>query len=144
MNHSKENCRCQQNNILDLSNLPKPTMLEVLKILFISFFGFLFTLAEAGRGEIFETNNTAGIGQKNYEEEEEDKIVPHRTFLTTLEITLICVFTVIIVFLIVGIIIYVYFYGCTLPPCCQKRDKDYSKVQLQRERKISEIWKNNY
>ena len=53
-------------------------MLEVLKILFVSFFGFLFTLAEAGRGEIFETNNTAGIGQKNYEEQEEDKIVPHR------------------------------------------------------------------
>ena len=65
MNRSKENCRCQQNNILDLSNLPKPTMLEVLKILFISFFGFLFTLAEAGRGEIFETNNPAGKGQKN-------------------------------------------------------------------------------
>ena len=78
MNRSKENLRCQQNNILDLSNLPKPTMLEVLKILFVSFFGFLFTLAEAGRGEIFETNNTAGIGQKNYEEQEEDKIVPHR------------------------------------------------------------------
>ena len=77
MNHSKENCRCQQNNILDLSNLPKPTMLEVLKILFISFFGFLFTLAEAGRGEIFETNNTAGIGQNNYEEEEIIKLQKH-------------------------------------------------------------------
>ena len=67
-----------------------------------------------------------------------------RTFLTTLEITVICVFTVIIVFLIVGLVIYVYFYGWTIPPCCKKRNKDYSKVQLQRERKISEIWKNNY
>ena len=67
-----------------------------------------------------------------------------RTFLTTLEITVICVFTVIIVFLIVGLVIYVYFYGWTIPQCCKKRNKDYSKVQLQRERKISEIWKNNY
>jgi len=127
-----------------MSNLQRLTLREVLQILSLSFFGFFLSVVEAGRGEIFETNKTAGLGQKNYEEDEEDKIVPHRTFLTTLEITLICVFTVIIVFLIVGIIIYVYFYGCTMPPCCKKRNKDYSKVQLQRERKISEIWKNNY
>merc|ERR1712150_251405 len=124
-------------------NLKKQrTMVEALQL--FSFCSFLISIADAGRGEIFETNRTAGLGQKNYEEQEEDTLVPHRTFLTTLEITLICVFTVIIVFLIVGIVIYVYFYGCTLPPCCKKRNKDYSKVQLQRERKISEIWRNNY
>ena len=53
-------------------------MPEVLKIVFLSLCGFLFSIVEAGRGEIFETNKTAGLGQKNYEEQEEDKIVPHR------------------------------------------------------------------
>jgi len=72
----KGNCRCQQNNKLDMSNLQRLTMRDVLKILSLSFFGFFFSVVEACRGEIFETNKT--MGQKNYEEQEEDKIVPHR------------------------------------------------------------------
>ena len=59
-----------------MSNLQRLTMRDVLKILSLSFFGFFFSVVEAGRGEIFETNKT--MGQKNYEEQEEDKIVPHR------------------------------------------------------------------
>jgi len=144
MKTSNKSYKYQQNITFGRSSLQRQTMPEVLKIVFLSLCGFLFSIVEAGRGEIFETNKTAGLGQKNYEEQEEDKIVPHRTFLTTLEITVICVFTVIIVFLIVGLVIYVYFYGWNIPACCKKRNKDYSKVQLQRERKISEIWKNNY
>ena len=78
MNPSKGNCRCQQNNKLDMSNLQRLTMRDVLKILSLSFFGFFFSVVEAGRGEIFEGNKTAGVGQKNYEEQEEDTLVPHR------------------------------------------------------------------
>ena len=63
-----------------------------------------------------------------------------RTFLNTLEITLICVFTVIAVFLIIGLVIYLYIYGGVRPPCCEKPDKDYQQIQLQRERQIGEIW----
>ena len=78
MSPSKGNCICQQSSQLHLSSLQRLAMPEVLKILSLSIFGLLFSIVEAGRGEIFETNKTAGLGQKNYEEEEEDKIVPHR------------------------------------------------------------------
>ena len=61
-----------------MSNLQRLTMRDVFKILSLSFFGSLLSVVEAGRGEIFEANKTAGLGQKNYEEDEEDKIVPHR------------------------------------------------------------------
>ena len=64
-----------------------------------------------------------------------------RTFLTTVEIVVICVFTVLLVFFLIGLAIYLYFYGCTKAPWCHRRDKDYSQIQLQRERKIGEIWK---
>jgi tetrahydromethanopterin S-methyltransferase subunit D len=69
----------------------------------------------------------------------------YRTFLTTVEIVVICVFTILGVFLLIGLIVYVYYYGWTIPPCCRKGNKDYSQIQLQRERKIGEIWKQqNY
>ena len=61
-----------------------------------------------------------------------------------MEITLICVFTVIGVFLLVGLIVYVYLYGWTIPECCRRRNKDYSQIQQQRERKIKEIWKSEH
>jgi len=96
---------------------------------------FLPKLALADRGELFTEK-----GQKDYSEDEDGKLVPHRTFLNTLEITLICVFTVIAVFLIIGLVIYLYIYGCVRPPCCEKPDKDYQQIQLQRERQIGEIW----
>ena len=67
-----------------------------------------------------------------------------RTFLTTVEIVVICVFTVILVFALIALMIYLYIYGCTKAPWCQRRSKDYSQIQLQRERKIGEIWKNSY
>jgi hypothetical protein len=124
-------------------NLQRLNMLKVLEVFSVYVCGLLFSIVEAGRGEIFETNIAEGSGRKNYTEQEEDKLVPHRTFLTTVEITLICVFTVIFVFLMIGLAIYVYKYGWTIPACCKKQNKDYSQVQLQRERKISEIWKNH-
>jgi len=96
---------------------------------------YLPKLALADRGELFNEK-----GQKDYSEDEDGKLVPHRTFLNTLEITLICVFTVIAVFLIIGLVIYLYMYGCVRPPCCEKPDKDYQQIQLQRERQIGEIW----
>merc|ERR1711983_137396 len=93
----------------------------------------------AGNGEPF-----AEKGQKNYEEDEEGKIIPHRTFLTTVEIVVICVFTVLLVFLLIALGVYLYFYGCNKAPWLQRRNKDYTQVQLQRERKIGEIWKNGH
>ena len=55
-------------------------MIKVSKLLSLSFCSFLFSVAEAGRGEIFHTNqsNIEEAGQKNYTEQEEDKLVPHR------------------------------------------------------------------
>jgi hypothetical protein len=44
----------------------------------------------------------------------------------------------------VGLGIYLYYFGCRLPDCCYRQNKDYTQVQLQRERKIGEIWKTNY
>merc|ERR1711971_399035 len=38
----------------------------------------------------------SGSGLKNYEEEEEGTVLPYRTFLTTVEIIIICVITVIV------------------------------------------------
>ena len=78
MNKTKGNCRCQQNDKLSFLNLQRHNMLKVLKILSLSFYGFLFSVAEAGRGELFTHNITAGEGQKNYTTQEEDKLVPHR------------------------------------------------------------------
>ena len=66
----------------------------------------------------------------------------YRTFLTTVEIVVICVFTVLFVFLLIGLCIYLCIYGCTKAPWCHRSIKDYSQIQLQRERKIGEIWKN--
>jgi len=83
-------------------------------------------------------------GLKNYEEEEDGKVLPYRTFLTTVEIVLICVFTVLFVIFMSLLTIYLCMYGCVLPACCRRTSKDYTQVQLQRERKISEIWKTNY
>lgn len=91
--------------------------------------------AMADRGELFSEN-----GQKDYTEQEDGKLVPHRTFLNTVEITLICVFTVLAVFLLIGLGVYLYIYGCRRPPCCEPPNKDYMQVQLQRERQIGEIW----
>jgi len=95
--------------------------------------------AIAGNGEPFDE-----MGQRNYEEDEDGKIIPHRTFLTTVEIVVICVFTVLFVFLLIGLCIYLYCYGCTKAPWCTRSIKDYSQIQLQRERKIGEIWKNGH
>ena len=78
MNTHNGNCRCQQNNKVSLLNSKRLTMVTALNIFSLSFCGFLFSVADAGRGEIFETNRTAGLGQKNYEEQEEDTLVPHR------------------------------------------------------------------
>merc|ERR1712079_684251 len=87
-----------------------------------------------------ETNS----GMKNYEEEEDGKVLPYRTFLTTVEIVIICVFTVLFVIFLALLTIYVCMYGWVIPACCRRTSKEYTQVQLQRERKISEIWKTNY
>merc|ERR1712098_862880 len=98
----------------------------------------------------YETVNTTQIkiennsGQRDYQEEEGGKVLPFRTFLTTAEIIIICVATVILFILLVLLIIYLCIYGCVLPQCCRcGESKEYSQVQLNRERKISEIWRTN-
>ena len=76
-------------------------------------------------------------GLKNYEEEEDGKVLPYRcvhvlsdkitfnyahhfrTFLTTVEIVLICVFTVLFVILMALLVVYLCMYGCVLPACCR-------------------------
>jgi len=85
----------------------------------------------------------SGSGLKNYEEEEEGTVLPYRTFLTTAEIIVICVFTVIIFVLLVLFIIYLCVYGCVLPKCCKRRNKKYTSVMLERERITSEIWRQS-
>ena len=30
-----------------------------------------------------------------------------------------------------------------VPPICRRRDPDYEKIQLERERRIGELWKHN-
>merc|ERR1712127_40295 len=85
----------------------------------------------------------SGSGLKNYEEEEEGVVLPYRTFLTTVEIIIICVATVIIFVLLVLLTIYLCVYGCVLPKCCRRRNKEYTAVMQERERKTTEIWKQN-
>ena len=67
-----------------------------------------------------------------------------RTFLNTTEIVVICVCTVLLVILITLLVIYVCLFGWVLPACCRREDKEYTQVQLHRERKINEIWNTNY
>merc|ERR1712038_217808 len=89
----------------------------------------------AGRGQLHDVVEHPEERQKSYEKDEEGKIVPHRTFLTTLEITLIF------------LCVWVCLYGWVLPSCCKRNeDTEYQKVQqLHRERKIGEIWsRRNY
>ena len=82
-----------------------------------------------------ETNS----GLKNYQEEEDGKVLPYRsaeywtnlrreifnslnnfrTFLNTVEIVVICVFTVVFVILMTLLTIYLCLYGCVLPKCCR-------------------------
>merc|ERR1711892_451289 len=54
-------------------------------------------------------NNSA---QRDYQEQEEGKVLPFRTFLTTVEIIIICVSTVLLFILLVLLIIYLCVYGC--------------------------------
>merc|ERR1711936_89937 len=75
-------------------------------------------------------------GLKNYQEEEDGKVLPYRTFLNTVEIVVICVFTVLFVILMTLLTIYLCLYGCVLPKCCRRTSKEYTEVQLHRERKI--------
>eukprot|EP00092_Neocalanus_flemingeri_P016761 GFUD01018129.1.p2 GENE.GFUD01018129.1~~GFUD01018129.1.p2 ORF type:complete len:123 (+),score=31.12 GFUD01018129.1:72-440(+) len=87
-------------------------------------------------------NNSA---QRDYQEQEEGKVLPFRTFLTTVEIIIICVSTVLLFILLVLLTIYLCVHGCVKPKCCrQNPKKEYTQVQLHRERKISAIWKTNY
>merc|ERR1712212_1345428 len=86
----------------------------------------------------------SGSGLKNYEEEEEGIVLPYRTFLTPIEIIVICVFTVIIFVLLVLLTIYLCVYGCVLPKCCRRRSKEYTAVMQERERKTTEIWKQSH
>ena len=79
-------------------------------------------------------------GLKNYEEEEDGKVLPYRcaipinqfynhfplnpripfrTFLTTVEIVVICVFTVLFVIFMALLTVYLCLYGCVLPACCR-------------------------
>merc|ERR1711990_529866 len=86
----------------------------------------------------------SGSGLKNYEEEEEGTVLPYRTFLTTVEIIIICVVTVIVFVLSVLLTIYLCVFGCVLPECCKRKNKEYTAVMLERERKTTEIWKQNH
>merc|ERR1712088_401124 len=86
----------------------------------------------------------SGSGLKNYEEEEEGTVLPYRTFLTTVEIIIICVVTVIVLVLSVLLAIYLCVFGCVLPECCKRKNKEYTPVMLERERKTTEIWKQNH
>merc|ERR1711963_624267 len=86
----------------------------------------------------------SGSGLKNYEEEEEGTVLPYRTFLTTVEIIIICVVIVIVFVLSVLLVIYLRVYGCVLPKCCERKNKEYTAVMLERERKTTEIWKQNH
>ena len=42
-----------------------------------------------------------------------------RTFLTTVEIVVICVFTVLFVIFMALLTVYLCMYGCVLPACCR-------------------------
>lgn len=104
-------------------------------------------LAAAALSELVSCSEQINITEtatKSYEEEEEGKLLPYRTFLETWEIVVICVCSVILVFLIVLPCVYVCMYGCVMPQCCRRKRNDYSQIQLHRERKIGEIWKQQY
>ena len=79
-NTNKGSCRNRQKSEFSELNLQRLNMLKVLKILVVSSCALLFSTVEAGRGEIFEVdmNGTLDERQKNYEEDEEDTLVPHR------------------------------------------------------------------
>merc|ERR1712032_1047883 len=69
----------------------------------------LLLLGGAAIGATQKVNTTeirleSGSGLKNYEEEEEGTVLPYRTFLTTVEIIIICVVTVIVFVLTVLLI----------------------------------------
>ena len=66
-----------------------------------------------------------------------------RTFLNTVEIVVICVFAVLIVFFLIGLAIYLFIFGCEVAPQLRRPDKDYIKIQRERERKIGELWLHN-
>eukprot|EP00096_Caligus_rogercresseyi_P008076 TRINITY_DN2639_c0_g1_i1.p1 TRINITY_DN2639_c0_g1~~TRINITY_DN2639_c0_g1_i1.p1 ORF type:complete len:133 (-),score=11.70 TRINITY_DN2639_c0_g1_i1:155-553(-) len=99
------------------------------------------TICKGGNGEIYYDEIER---QKKYEEEERGKVAPMRTFLNTWEIALICIFSIIALFLLICLIVYLCRYGCVAPSCCRKREKDVSEIELQRERKIGEIWESQY
>jgi len=94
--------------------------------------------------ESYRRVNITETATQSYEEDEEGKLVPYRTFLETWEIVLICVCVVLIVFLIMLLCIYVCNYGWVLPACCRRKDKEYSQIEQHRDRKIGEIWKQSY
>ncbi|TRY78840.1 hypothetical protein TCAL_08970 [Tigriopus californicus] len=92
--------------------------------------------------------------QKSYEEEEDGKILPTKTFLSTFEILLLCSLFILTILFLGFCMLYLYCFGCRCPGwfktccccgCCRRRkSNDYTQVQLHRDRKIGEIWKTNY
>eukprot|EP00088_Acartia_fossae_P009422 TRINITY_DN14560_c0_g2_i1.p1 TRINITY_DN14560_c0_g2~~TRINITY_DN14560_c0_g2_i1.p1 ORF type:complete len:152 (+),score=15.30 TRINITY_DN14560_c0_g2_i1:30-458(+) len=94
--------------------------------------------------EAVEKINITETATKSYEDEEEGKILPHRTFLETWEIVVICVVCVVFVFLIVLPVVYVCLFGWVLPKCCRRKRNEFTHEQQYRERKIGEIWKHQY
>merc|ERR1712004_437090 len=130
---------CFEDNEVKRNGVGKKMKSCAIVLVFLSFIFQQIRRISGGNGEPFGEK-----GQKNYENEEEGKIIPHRTFLTTVEIVVICVFTVILVFALIALMIYLYIYGCTKAPWCQRRSKDYSQIQLQRDKKIGEIWKSEH
>jgi len=107
----------------------------------------LFTLISCETVQCFERVNITETATKSYEEDEEGKLLPYRTFLETWELVVICVSFVILVFLLVLPCIYCCIYGCVAPEwckCCRRRDRSYSQIQQHRDKKIGEIWKQQY
>merc|ERR1712106_1201931 len=117
--------------------------------MFKTLFGVILLLSLVCWCRAYETVNSTQIriennsAQRDYQEQEDGKVLPFRTFLTTVEIIIICVSTVILFILLVLFTIYLCVYGCVLPKCCRRQSKEYTQVQLNRERKISGIWKTN-
>merc|ERR1712110_199113 len=114
--------------------------LQLLLVLLIS----AATIEATQKVNTTEIRLESGSGLKNYEEEEEGTVLPYRTFLTTVEIIIICVVTVIVFVLSVLLTIYLCVFGCVLPECCKRKNKEYTAVMLERERKTTEIWKQNH
>ncbi len=120
----------------------------MLRKIFI-FTVWLLQFAYCDRGQKYNATHNVD-GQKSYDDEEEGKVLPYRTWLTTTEIVLICVFSVLFLVLLVLCVIYVCCFGWRCPDCCTKcchkgrKDVDYTQVRLHRERKIGEIWRTNY